>query len=156
MPSGRLTCACPRCYVLIRASIFQGQMPLQRDAKNAVWVWVSCNGNCSASCFVRSPPLPELVRSCSSVCDGSISLVKRSNMEGRGGASTSAKAAAVQGVFSKMDTHLWKQADPGAALSLSHVFSCRLCCVTLGLGSLVCRSAAVHIPCFSFLSRECS
>lgn len=75
-------------------------------------------------------------------------------MEGRGGASTSAKAAIVQGVFSKMDTRLWKQTDPGAALSLSWVFSCRLCCVTLGLGSLIRRSAAVHIPRFFFLSYE--
>lgn len=75
-------------------------------------------------------------------------------MEGRGGASTSAKAAVVQGVFSKMDTRLWKQADPGAALSVSRVFSRRLCCVTLSLGSLVRGSAAVYIPCFSFLSYE--
>lgn len=36
-------------------------------------------------------------------------------MEGRGGACTSAKAAVVQGVFSKMDTCLWKQAEPRAA-----------------------------------------
>ena len=36
IPSGSLTCACPGYSVLIRADVFQGQRPLQRDAKRSV------------------------------------------------------------------------------------------------------------------------
>lgn len=39
-------------------------------------------------------------------------------------------------------------------MSWSWGFLCRLCSVTLGLGSLVCRSSAEHIPCLSLLSLE--
>lgn len=51
-----------------------------------------------------------------------------------------------------MDTP--EQVGTGAAVSWSWVFSCRLCSVTLGLGSLVCRLSAGHIPCLSLLSLE--
>lgn len=65
-------------------------------------------------------------------------------MEGRGGASFS-KSCRCAGSFQQNGHPSLEASGPGAALSLSRGFSCKLGCVTCHLGSLIRRSAAVHV-----------